>query len=153
MKGDHTYVVDLHGQDAYWEDVPSRLRPKLHYYNTPITVQMSKSDNPASIIRNIFRPGAWNSALTMPCRVVQCRTCNVATRAMMSINEVLTFFADVAGDFVVVKLDIEGHEPEDAFMKALMDDDLGSMVAEMFYELHFGEIFQVKPLAMSLVQS
>ena len=47
----------------------------------------------------------------------------------------------VAGDFIVVKWDIEGNDPEEAFMKALLEEDLGGMVAELFYELHFGEIF------------
>ena len=42
----------------------------------------------------------------------------------------------------MVKLDIEGHEPtESNFMNALLDEDLGSMVAEMYYELHFGDVF------------
>ena len=45
-------------QEVYWKAVPGRVRPKLHYYNTFIPPDKSHADNPASIIRNIYRPGA-----------------------------------------------------------------------------------------------
>ena len=33
------------------------MKPKLHYFNIPISAEDSDLDNPASIIRSIFKPG------------------------------------------------------------------------------------------------
>ena len=47
----------------------------------------------------------------------------------------------IAGDFIVVKMDIEGHDIiEEGMLKTFLQDvDATGYVAEFFYELHFGE--------------
>ena len=43
--------------EQYWKYVPEEVRPKLHFYNYPITSDVSAADFPMNIIRDVYRPG------------------------------------------------------------------------------------------------
>jgi hypothetical protein len=44
--------------ENYWKYVPEHMRPKMHFYNYPITSDASAADFPLNIIRSIYKPGA-----------------------------------------------------------------------------------------------
>jgi len=41
----------------YWASVPADVKPRLHFYNAPVTPEPGSSMNPVDWIRNMYRPG------------------------------------------------------------------------------------------------
>ena len=50
--------------ENYWQYIPEGMRPKMHFYNYPITSNVSAADFPMNIIRNIYIPGIVLQLLT-----------------------------------------------------------------------------------------
>lgn len=42
---------------AYWGEVPSDVKPRLHFYNTGITADTSSPDHPIAFIKKVVQPG------------------------------------------------------------------------------------------------
>jgi len=45
--------------DEYWNSVPDDVKPRLHFYNAPVTPQAGSSMNPVDWIKKIYRPGDY----------------------------------------------------------------------------------------------
>lgn len=54
-------TLTMHCVRDYWDGVPNIYKKRLHYYNTPITSDVSNAAHPLSIIRSIYRPGDFIS--------------------------------------------------------------------------------------------
>jgi hypothetical protein len=46
-------------QTEYWNSVPDDVKPRLHFYNAPVTPQAGSSMNPVDWIKNMYRPGDY----------------------------------------------------------------------------------------------
>jgi len=43
----------------YWNSVPDDVKPRLHFYNAPVTPQAGSSMNPVDWIKKMYRPGDY----------------------------------------------------------------------------------------------
>jgi len=43
----------------YWNSVPDGVKPRLHFYNAPVTPQANSSMNPVDWMKNMYRPGDY----------------------------------------------------------------------------------------------
>jgi hypothetical protein len=43
----------------YWNSVPNEVKPRLHFYNAPVTPQANSSMNPVDWMKNMYRPGDY----------------------------------------------------------------------------------------------
>ena len=106
---------------SWYRDVPSDVRPRIHYYNTPVALANNGTDD------------TIKSALSIDAADWEQRA-NAGD-----------FFGTLLAsaspeDFVVVKLDIEGQSggPEVAIAEAIaMRPELVRLVDEFYFEYHF----------------
>ena len=57
----------------YWASVPAVYRPRMHFYNTPITPDFADASHPLNIIRAMYRPGTLPSLLCVDHVVGPCQ--------------------------------------------------------------------------------
>lgn len=58
---DAIYAWEATPADAlqYWASVPDDVKPRLHFYNAPVTPQPGSTMNPVAWIRDMYRPGDY----------------------------------------------------------------------------------------------
>jgi hypothetical protein len=84
----------------YWASVPNDIKPRLHFYNAPVTPEPGSAMNPVEWIKHLHRPG----------------------------------------DFIVFKLDVDNDGVESALAQQVLQmEDAGELIAEMFFEKHYGD--------------
>ena len=43
----------------YWDSVPADVKPRLHFYNAPVTPEPGSDMNPVDWIRDLYQPGDY----------------------------------------------------------------------------------------------